>query len=218
MICPICNDANVLAKKIKHGQSNRIQMGHVMCYCKKSEAVSRMYSKMLGPLESLYLPSGGIDTRLDFTKNLFIRGSYDSFLLQIKSIIVQNFLTEPQISIYFCRSIDLLHNFYVKQEDGSSPTLADTEKFDLIAFTLDTLEKNNQLKTCLAQIAHTRKCSRKATWVYMARESLSQCVQEYTPELQAILDTYTVVNLKDIGIGIQKELTQSQKSAANFSI
>ena len=119
--------------------------------------------------------------------------------------------------VYACRAIDILHSFYVEQADGSHPKLSDTDKYDLMVITLDTEEKNIRLKNCISQVVYSRKSIRKPTWLYQPKPTLSQCVQEYSPELEMYLADYKTITLEEKSRNAKEGITESKKRASTFS-
>jgi hypothetical protein len=177
--------------------------------------------KILMWLQTHYMPMDQIDTQLildtenlNKSPNLLIKSpDYETFCLNIKGVIMQRRFQSPAPLIYCCRSIDLVHNFYVQQEDGSSPHLSEVEKYDLIIFTLDTEERNLKLSSCVAQVVYTRKIIRRPTWIYYSKPSLSDC-QEYSSELASLLkEGYKEVVLKGNG-----KANNTKQSAASFNV
>jgi hypothetical protein len=123
---------------------------------------------------------------------------------------------DPMPAMYACKAIDLLINFYVAQSDGIATSLNDTERFDLLVFTLGTQQKNDQLKTVVAEVVKNRLNARKPTWIFLPTPTLDGCVQEKSPELEELLKLYKTVTIAGNGQG--PILTQAKKSAANFSM
>ena len=217
--CPICGGTGKHTFLVKHTQTNRSKIVTEWCLCMKSRFISDQPDyKLLTWLGDNYIPLEQIDSQLIFdidnlnkSPNLVIKSpDYETFCLNIKSIIMRHrFQPQPPL-IYCCRSIDLVHNFYVQQDDGSSPHLSEAEKYDLLVFTLDTEERNLKLPSCVAQVVYTRKVIRKPTWIYYSKSSLSDC-QEHSSELSMFLKEYREVILK----GSIK--TNSKQAAANFN-
>jgi len=223
--CPLCNGAGKKIVVTRHSQSNAPKTAIEWCLCMKSRFISESVSnKPLAWLKDIYLPIEEIDPQLDFdpinlqkNPNLLIKATdFETFCLHVKSVLIKHRFQEPIPSIHFCRAIDILHDFYVQQEDGTSPHLSETDKFDLLITSLDTEEKNDKLKTCVAQIVYSRKCHHKTTWVYLPRPTLSACTQEYSTELDELLKSYEVVTLISKHIEFRESITKSKEAAANF--
>jgi hypothetical protein len=118
------------------------------------------------------------------------------------------------IKIRCCTSLDLLKDFYVQQGDGSSPQLADVDKYDLLVFTLDNREKNDQLKTCVAQVVYNRLTIGRPTWIYINQPTLSACTYEFSNDLEEHLKHYASVSI----VSEEKRSEQSKKSAASLDV
>jgi hypothetical protein len=187
---------------------------------------------MLEPLKETYLPLNKIDKRLIFkpdelskSPNIYIINTdIDTFYLHIKSILIKYKFIDNPPSIYLCKSINILKRFYVKQEDGSTPSLSDLNKFDLVIFTLDTKEKNDQLKTCVAQVVYNRLCIFKPTWIYLPELTMLENTIEYSEELKSYLNpltgakkAFTSISLTGTGIKVKTTQTINQSRAEGFS-
>lgn len=237
--CPLCGGNGKKIHIVRHKQSQLLKTSVEWCLCTKSRVVSESsYNSMLSYLGDTYINLENIDLQLIFkpddlinSPNLFIYNtSFNNFCQQIKSTIIKYRFSEPNPLIYCCRSIDLLHKFYVAQEDGSCQHLSGTDKFDLLIVTLDTKEKNNQLKTCVAQIVYNRVCCVKPTWLYIPfsinmemspdalKTMLSKCEFEYSDDLlDYITKYYKKIILKDVSDEQSKiQKTKSEKKAGNF--
>jgi hypothetical protein len=153
----------------------------------------------------VYLPFDSTHKLLQFdpdnvqqVPNKMISGDYDALALNVKTIMMKHRFDDDRPLILFCRAIDILHDFYVQQKDGTSPHLSDTNKYSLIVMSLDTQEKNDKLKTCIAQVVYMRKRQHLPTWIYLPedRPSLRSCAQEYSEDLERYVEDYEKVVLK----------------------
>lgn len=222
--CALCDGSGKKYTVIKDKRTGLSKWGCTLCACKKSEIVSQNYP-YLGYLDRKYLPEEDLHKDIVFnpidlssSPNLLIIGSSWDFRLHLKTIIMKYRFLDPAPAIYCCSSIDILQKFYVKQNDGSSPQLSSTDKFDLLAFALDNFEKNEQLKTCIAQVVYMRK-NKKPTWILQPHRSLVDCKWEYSLELQELLESYKKIIL---GECLDSPVDSSKKSvsendAANFT-
>ena len=224
--CPLCDGVGRKISVTKHGQSGQLKETVDWCLCMKSRIVSNsVNNRILSWLGDYYLPEDQLDSQLNFNPvdlkvnpNFLIKGtSYDAFCMHLKGMVMKYRFIDPIPFIYCCRSIEILHDFYVKQNDGSSQHLAETDKFDLLIMTFDTEEKNDQLKTCMAQVVYIRKCSRKPTWIYMNKPTLSACTMEYSPELEKMMDDFKIITLSDPGVIFKGQNRKLKEDAASFS-
>lgn len=225
-VCPLCNGTGERLYIHTDSRTKHKRLVSQYCLCRKAEFVSDHY-KFLGFLGGFYLPFEKIDKKLVFTPgdlpsspNLLIRNTgYNTFCLQMKSIIMKYRFADPPKTIYCSKSIDVLHNFYVQQEDGSSPHLSSTDKFDLMIITLDTLERNSALSSVISEVVQMRR-HRKPTWLYQTKPTLEACTQEYSEELEAMINDeqygYKKVSLDTIRFDLNDKITESQDDSANF--
>lgn len=93
-----------------------------------------------------------------------------------------------------CDAMEILKRFYVAQGDGSSPSLSDINKYDLLVVVLGTSEKNDQLKTCVSQVVYNRLSIKKPTWIYL-RVPYGLCIQEQSAELEEHMKKFERVTL-----------------------
>lgn len=229
-VCSICKGEGKRIVFIKE----RMKTITEWCICFKSKYISQMYS-MLEPLRGNYLPFDKIDSKLVFkpnelskSPNIFIVDTdLTTFLLNIKSVIIKYRFTNNPSSIYLCKSIEILKKFYVQQNDGTSPSLSDLDKYDLVIFTLDTKEKNDQLKTCVTQVVYNRLCITKPTWVYLPKSTPLETTREYTEELKSFLDPipgkevkkfFIKKSLAGTEVKVKATRTMNQSRAEGFSI
>jgi len=218
--CPLCNDSPLQVVRVKSKRYGFVHAACKPCICYRSKGVTTNQNlRLLAFLGDEYLPPEEIDPQLDFDfdnlskcPNYIIKSSYDSLCLNVKGIVLKN----EEALIYACRSIDILHNFYVEQADGGHPKLSDTDKYDLMVITLDTEEKNLRLKNCIAQVVYSRRSIKKPTWLYQPKASLAQCVQEYSPELEMYLESYKTVTLADKRRHSTDGITKSKQQASRF--
>lgn len=220
-VCSLCGGSgqNIRVYKMNTG---KLRSYAEPCWCKLSNIVSGSY-KMLSSFADTYLPIDEIDPKLEFdandsskSPNLLIQhdSSFDTFRVNVKSIIMKYRLLDPLI--YFDDSIDILHRFYVQQNDGSCLRLTETQKYDLFIFTLGTNEKNDQLKTIVVQTLYHRKIVRKPTWIYMLKP-YDSCVYEASDELKEYLKDFKVIKIADKNYKSKPVRTKSQISAVDFT-
>lgn len=227
-VCPLCDGVGerLVRRKLPNGMY-KPQPDTEICMCRKAEFVAAE-SRMLDSIEG-WLRLEEIDSQLKFepaklsrSPNYFItKTDFDTFGINAKSVMMHYRFKDPPHSIMCCNSIDILHKFYVKQNDGTSPTLSETEKYDLLIIMLGTMQKNDQLKTCVAEVVQQR-LRRKPTWLFMPDNfaTLEACKFEYSPELESMMKkpNYVTVNLKPKDVGTRKTITASSSNAANFGV
>lgn len=220
--CPLCNGEGRRIVIVKHAMSQLPKITSDWCLCMKAKFVASTpnYKLLRRVNENQYIPFEDIDSQLDFdpnnlsgSTNLLIRSNPEElFFLNLKSVIMKYRFDEPSPTFLCCQSIDILKMFYVQQGDGSTPQLSDVNAFDLVVFTLDNREKNDQLKTCIAQVVYNRLAIRKPTWIFMNKPTLSSCVYEYSEEFEEHLNK----RFKKIELEGKKE-EKSKKVKANAS-
>jgi hypothetical protein len=179
-------------------------------------------NRLLSSWGGSYLPFNRMDSKLEYdptkrvgNRSYVITGDYDTFCLNVKSLLMMHRFDDPKPKIMFCRAIDILHKFYVKQSDGTSPHISDTDEFSLIIACLDTQEKNDQLKTVLSQVAHTRNRDKKPVWFFIPpdRKVLSNCPQEYSPELEKLIKGYKAVEIAALASKKSQVVTKDEASS-----
>lgn len=222
--CPLCNGSGERLLVVRDPKRGTRRLASQYCWCKVSRYVSDQY-RLLDFLGDEYLPPDKVDESCIFypdslpkSPNLIIRQTdMNSFLLNVKSVIMRyRFFHEPSCSIFFSQAIDVLHNFYVKQEDGTAPHLSNTDKYDLMIITLDTQEKNAQLNTVIAQVVQMRK-NRRPTWLYQPMPTLESCKQEYSEELEEMVKLYYhPVTLGSVKKNIKSKIPGSHDDIANW--
>lgn len=227
--CPLCNGKGKRIVAVPHKLSGSLKTSIEWCVCMKSRFVSDSPNcKILQYLGDDYLPLDKIDERLIFfpnhlykSPNLFIYDTnFVDFCFHIKSVIIKYRFTEPVPLIYCSSAIGILHDFYVKQNDGSSPHLSQTNDFDLLIITMDTKEKNEPLKTCIAQVVYSRLCTLKPTWLYITDKVFNERYWEYSDDLNSYIEDknkFTKIGkLAEINIKEKPMITKSKQSASNF--
>ena len=240
-ICPLCKGEGKRIIVVRNAVTRKMKTITEWCLCVKSEYISKSY-EMLKPLGKIYLPLEKIDKylilnyeELSKSPNLYIiNTSMDTFFLHVKSVFIKyKFINNPP-SIYLCKAINILKDFFIPQEDGSKPELSDMTKFDLFIFTLDTLEKNDALWSCVLQVVYNRYCAKKPTWVYLPQFKSLETTREYSEELKSFVnpgnteeteDTedskkekkkkkkYEIISIEEAGIKVLPEKTESQLKA-----
>lgn len=222
MMCPLCNGQRERLVKYTHPFTNRMVSRTEPCLCFLSDLVSND-CRMLEPWRDSWLLPEEQDRNLIFNPsdlpscpNYIIRGSYTALVLNVKALMMKYRFAEPKPLIHFSQAIDVLHDFYVEQKDGTSPQLSDTNKFSLMIICLGTEEANKALKTVIAQIAYTRQRDRKPLWFYLPsnRQGLAQCVQEHSPELDSYTTGYKTLTIT--AHGKEDTVAARKDDAANF--
>lgn len=234
-VCPLCGGAGKKIKVVRNVQTNRMKTIAEWCLCEKSRYISKTYD-MLKPYGATYLPLEKIHKSMTLnlkdlseSPNLYIiNTNIRTFFLHVKSVIIKyRFIDNPPL-IYFCRAIEILKRFFVQQEDESKPQLTDLNRYDLLIFTLDTLQKNAHLGTCVSQVVYNRYCEFKPTWIYLPESTVFENTREYTDELKAFIDPiveegsskkkkFDTISIVDTTMKIKHVRTVSQKISEGFS-
>lgn len=226
--CNICDGSGKKIVVTKHKYSGSPKTSIEWCICMKSKFVSdSKYCKPVGWLGDSYLPLDKIDPRLKIyphnlseSPNIFITSTdFRDFCFHVKSIIIKYRFSDPTPMIGCCSAISVLQDYYVRQNDGTSPHLSEINKFDLFIITMDTREKNDPLKTCIAQVVYNRICMCKPTWLYIPGKAFtSETHWEYSDDLNALIrESFNKVSeLSKTQIKEKTVITQSKKSASNF--
>ena len=194
------------------------------CVCMKAKFVSESPDNtILSNFEADVVPFNKINPQLIFhpedlsqSPNLLIQGDYNTFCNHLRSIIIRYRYADPSSFIYCCNSIDILQRFYVQQSDGSSPGLSEAEKFDLLVICFGALQKNDQLKTCMAEVVYSRRKKRKPVWIFQPFQSMEQCTYEKSPELDEQLREFVSVTVADENVKVSR-VTKVNNNASNFN-
>jgi len=204
--CELCGGTGRKTFLIKHQTTQMWKTVIQWCICTKSKLISENpHHKILAGLGDSFIPLDQVDPQLEFHSdkldecpNYLILSETDdiSFRFHIKGIIMKHGFMSPPVSFYCCDSIDVLKKFYVQQDDGSSPSLSDLNRYDLVVIILGANEKNDQLKTCIAQVIYNRLTARKPIWIYL-RVPIGNCIQERSPELEEYLKNFKSVTLRN---------------------
>ena len=200
--CEFCDGSGERLIAVKNPLTNRKKLVSELCICRRSQFISDRFP-VLGFLEDEYMPMDKLDKRLSINRkelkkspNLIIRCSdYREFYMHIKSFIMKGRFVKPPLEIFCGKSIEVLQRFYLPQKDGFTDHLSATMNYDLMVIELGTMEKNNQLNTCIAEVVNMRK-HRKPIWFYLTRQSLDACKQEYSAELDEMLKSYTKITIE----------------------
>lgn len=229
-VCPLCNGAGEKDFVETHPYTKLKRVVTQWCLCKKSEQVSAE-NPMLGWLSKNYLPLEDVDEQLLFlpkdlkSPNLLILNTdYQSFCLHMKSVLIKyRFIDE--VSVKLCKAFNLLKDYYVEQPDGSKPSLHDLNNFDLLIFSLDTKQKNDQLNTCVSEVVHNRLCACKPTWIYLPKGVPFDNTRESSDELKAMIrpnsdsvDGFKKIELKEQVFNGETVKTNVQRKAEGFRL
>ena len=225
--CPICGGSGTRIVVTTHRFTNMAVTKVDPCLCYKSAFVSSSVP-LLQWLGGEYIPFEEIDSKLQYkpfhkdNPSYVIKAPYKTLCLNIKSLIMNYRFMDPAPNIWFGRAITILQQYYVQQNDGSSPHLSATDSFDLMVVNLDTHEKNDQLKTCIAQVAYTRSKDKKPIWLYIPenKDTLAGCTREYSEELEGIVAEFQKISLDpvgDTGPASPQSMSQIKHDAANFT-
>lgn len=223
--CPLCGGSKYRGVVVTQPVFKIKIMKSQPCLCLTSKLVSEECPELLGDCSEEYIPFDRIDrqlvfdpTRISENPNFLIRGNDGLFRQNIKSIMMRHRFDDPATQILFCSSISVLRDFYVEQKDGSSISLADTNKYHLMVICLDTMQKNDQLKTCIAETVKIRLGNKRPTWLYLPvfRKVLSDCTYEYSEELLGCVKNGNFQQIELVGEGNRPKRSASQESAAGF--
>jgi hypothetical protein len=229
--CTLCDGSGKRTVVVEHKYTKLKKLAVEWCPCLKSTLVSSERSlKLLQGLGANYIHFEDVDPKLLFTwppspdekanhltKNWFITGTLSTFQYHIKGVVMHYKYMDPAPLIYACNAIDVLKDFYVEQTDGSKPSLTNLNKYDLVVIALGTVEKNDVLKTCLAQVVHNRVSAKKMTWIYNATPSLEKCLQDYSPELkESIIGHFTHIKLRSVE-GVALKASSTNIGASNYT-
>jgi hypothetical protein len=224
--CPYCKNERKAVVVVPHPYiDNKFKTAIRWCICMLAQFVSESTENtILSSFEGDIIPLDKINSNLEFipdelfkSPNLLIRGDYDTFCNHLRSTLIKYRYKDPPSSIYCCEAINVLQRFYVEQNDKSCMTLSETEKYDLMVICLGNKQKNDQLKTCIAEVVYMRKKKKKPTWVYMPHPSLEQCVWEKSPELEEYLKEYKAINIAADGIAVDRT-SKTNSKLSNFNI
>jgi hypothetical protein len=195
-VCPLCKGSKQMLGIGVHPYTNIMKTFSVPCMCYISTTVSSQY-KLLRHLGDQYMHPDKLNPQMspDFknlanNENLILTGSYDALLIVIKALIMKHRFELNPPSILFSRSIDIVHDYHVPQDDGSSQHLSATSRFDLAVIVFGSNERNQAISPCMAQIISTRLDEQKPTWVYFPETmpTLTPNSQEYSAELVQLLE------------------------------
>lgn len=228
-ICPICKGEGKEIIVVRNAQTKRMKTVTEWCLCTKSEFVSKTY-RLLKIFGKIYLPLDKIHESmtldledLSMNPNLYIKDtSIRTFFFHVKSVIMRyRFINNPPL-IYLCTALDILKKFYVEQEDRSKPRLTDLNRYDLLVFTLDTLEGNKSLGDCVAQVIYNRDCELKPTWIYLPQSTALESTREFTDVLKSYMDPdnkkYQEISIVETDVKIKPIITETQKKAEGFKL
>jgi hypothetical protein len=195
-VCPLCKGSKQMLAIGKHVYTDIMKTFSVPCMCYISTTVSSQY-KLLKHLGDQYMHPDKLSPQLspDFknlsdNENFILTGNYDALLIVIKALIMKHRFELNPPSILFSRSIDIVHDYHVPQDDGSSLHLSATSRFDLAVIVFGSNERNQAIAPCMAQLVQTRIEEKKPTWIYFPESmpALTPNSQEYSAELAQVLD------------------------------
>lgn len=212
--CPLCGGLERRRVIAKHPISGLRVVKMVPCVCYISRVVSEE-NRLFAGITDQYIEQ--VAPTLDISRNFLIRGPYAGFLLNMKALLMRYRFVDPRPRILFCRSIDIVHDYYVQQADGTCPHLSTLQNIDLVVLVFGNNEHNQRLSSCLLQVFSMRDQNRKPIWVYLPenRPTLASCEQEYSPELEGYMEKFEQIVLGSLtGNGRPK----NQNKMANFQV
>lgn len=226
MKCEYCNGTGETMIPVLHERTKLKRMASVPCVCLASVIVSRE-NKLIQYLNTTYLHPDKMDPQLLFkpydlinSPNFIITGNYDTFVLQIKSLLMKNRFINPKPRILFARSIDIVQDYYIAKDDDTWLHLSALSDFDLVIVNFGTVEKNKAIAPCMSHLAQIRREEKKPTWIYLPilKPTIAQCEQEKSTELEEIIKTYEKITISSQNAVIKSnEITKSKNFAAGFS-
>lgn len=225
-VCPLCNGEGKTILAVPHPfLEKKFKTVVQWCLCKKAQFVSESpENTLLSYFEGDIVPLDKINPELEFNpieihknSNLLIRGHYNTFCNHLRSFVIKYRYGETLSSIYCCDSIDILQRFYVEQNDRTCLNLSETVKYDLLVLCFGNRQKNDPLKTCVAEVVYLRKKKNRPTWIYMPFPTLELCVWEKSPELEEYLKDYKSITIAEEGTKIDRTPKAVNNNAANFN-
>jgi hypothetical protein len=223
-ICPICNGSKHTLAVGTHAYTKILKTFSVPCICYTSTTVSSQY-KLLQHLGGQYMHPDKLSPHLspDFENlwdcpNYLLVGNYDALLFVIKALIMKHRFEMHPPRILFSRSIDIVHDFHVPKDDGSSLHLSATANYDLVILVFGSNERNQAIAPCMAQLVQTRLDEQKPTWIYFPENMpvLTPTSQEYSSDLAITLEK----KFKRIGVKTDLKLealkVQTKQSYTRF--
>lgn len=224
VICPYCKGNGKTLAITTHSFTQKKKIFFIPCVCYTSTTVSAEY-KLLKHLGDQYTHPDKLAPELlvDFddysnNDNYLISGNYDALLLSVKALIMKYRFDPKDPKILFSRAIDIIHDFHVPQADGVAPHLSSTSSYALAIVVFGTVEKNQALAPCMAQLVLNRLDEKKPIWIYFPETmpALGPSNQEYSPELAVLLDKhFKKLNVSsDVKIG--KGPSTSKKAVTRF--
>lgn len=223
MSCPLCGGTGETKVVVEHPDLKIKRVVSDPCLCMRSK-YAQIQHKLLAPIQGRYRDPKKRDGRLEFiypkindSPNFLIKGNrstWITFLLEIKALIMENMFRNPSPEIMFCRSIDILQNYFVPQSDGTTLHLSATDRYDLLVLVFGSKEKNDALKTCMSQIVHQRNGCRP-TWIYMDVATLEHCKWEYSEELEDLTEGYKKITITE-DVSDMSGPAESQLATSNF--
>jgi hypothetical protein len=217
MTCKFCGGSGKAMAVITHSFTNKKKIISIPCICFISTLVSTE-NKLLKHLGEQYMHPDQLDPQLVVNfdnlpenNNYILTGSYDALLMAVKAIIIEHRFDPRNIRILFSRSIDIVHDFHVPQDDGIAPHLSSMSNYDLIITVFGTIEKNQALGPCMAQLVQNRLEEKMPIWIYFPETMpvLTPSNQEFSPELAVLLEK----NFKKLTISSDVKIKQNQSAS-----
>jgi len=217
MPCELCGGSGKKVVIKTHVLTGKPKAELEWCDCMRSKFVSDSVPYLRG-LGDDYLPSSQIDPRLDLANksNILISGDVGMFRYQIKTVLMKARFLDPPLVTWAGRSIEVLQEFYVEQNDGTCKTLSETQNYGLFIMALGANQKNDRLKTIVPEVIQFRMDQRLPTWVYLPK-ALELCVYETSDVLAGLFKEFKKITLE----GSKDTATQTEESrqkAQGFAI
>jgi len=221
-VCTLCDGSGRNTVIMIHQHTKQPKAVSVPCPCYTSKVVSAEY-KLLQHFGDQYLPPDQLDKRLNINfenlgtaPNYIINGTYDSFLFMMKSLIMMHRFALNKPRILLSRSIDIVHDFHVPQDDGVSRHLSATSVFDLVVVIFGSMEVNKAVSPCMIQLVTTRLDEKKPTWIYFS-DVLTPKSQEYSQEIIVLIEKYYRRISIETGLEFKRgNQSESKRLAAQF--
>ena len=226
--CPYCKDSTFLHIQTKEDRSKgKIGEAIVPCCCTNATIINKIFPLLSTvsdpPAEEFLAISKQLTEIKDnkrVIKNYIFYGEERKFLYLFKSVAL--FYWSSLSSFEILDGLQVVLNYYVGKDEN---TLYDLLKFNLLGLIFTSASNNQAIPKTVLDTIKNRMRYGTATWVYSQSPSSLQQSQEYSSDLQTILDEYSLYDLsRDFvypGFGsteskVVKHRQSVQRSLSNF--
>jgi hypothetical protein len=91
--------------------------------------------------------------------------------------------------------ISIVEQYNVVQYDGSRPTIAALDHYDLLALLFTSKSEPATLKPCIADLIKNRIRLGKPTWIYSPARDKLAAAKEYSEDLSGYFESFLPVDL-----------------------